>query len=148
MIRTMPIFRLRIGLILFSVLVLLVGTWTQASVPVAGSAVMMVICSDGAMKTVRLEGQGDHHRGPHECRHCQACDVPVLGPVPVAASASRLAWGPAGLSQLAADAALSWRANGRLARGPPFPSSRSRIFAAVLPRGSDEDWANARTIPA
>lgn len=146
MIRNTPIFRLRIGLILFSVLMLLAGSW--APMPVAGPAVTMVICSDGAMKTVRVDDQGDQQRGLHECRHCQACDAPILGPVPVALAAHEVGWGLADPVQPAADAALPWRADGWLARGPPFPSSRSRTLAAALPQGPDEDRANARTIPA
>lgn len=113
---------LRLCLAFLPVLMLLAGTGAQAFE--AAQAVTAVICSDGAMKTVRIGADGAADHGPQECRDCPACILPLAGGLPQAADPARPAdWRPLPYPCPISAAALSRKAPAPLSRGPPAPSS-------------------------
>lgn len=111
----------RLCLALLPVLGLLSGTWAQASMPPAGP-MTVVICSDGAMKTVRLDAQGEPGQAPQDCRDCPACVLPMsVGFAPITFPARPVA-GPSAVD-LPPGARLvpTLRTSAPLSRGPPIP---------------------------
>ena len=115
-------FLLRLCLAFLPVLMLLAGTGAQAFAETA-QAMTVVICSDGAMKTVRIGADGTADHGPAECRDCPACILPLAGGLPRAADPARAAdWRPLVHPRPVVAAALSRKAPAPLSRGPPPPA--------------------------
>lgn len=116
---------LRLCLAILPVLMLLAGTWAQGFAS-ASQAMTVVICSDGAMKTITLDPEDAGH-GPQDCRDCPACPLPLPLDLPQSADAAApLAWHQAVSSWRVTVPLLSRRAAAPLSRGPPFQAPRFR----------------------
>lgn len=118
MTRARPIPSLRLCMAILSVLAMLTGGWAQAFVPVA-EGMTEVICSDGVMKTVRLDAP-DGTPAQQDCNDCPACTVPApMALAPAADPARPLTWLPAAQPRPDARPILSRRLSEPLSRGPP-----------------------------
>lgn len=116
--------RLRLCLAILPVLMLLAGSWAQASLPVAGP-MTVEICSDGVMKTVRIEDPGAPAPAPHDCSDCLSCLLPVPADLAPDADLVRPAdWHPAFHPRPTAQAVPACRMAGFQSRGPPIQSLR------------------------
>lgn len=121
MIRAVALSRLRLCLAVLPVLMLLAGPWTQIS---AVEAMAIVICSDGAMKTVQVDANADRGSG-QECRDCPACIMPISTVRMQNSDSTRPTDWIAVFHPLAIDTGfLSRRAPGPLSRGPPIQLPR------------------------
>ncbi|WP_374300334.1 DUF2946 family protein [Paracoccus sp. (in: a-proteobacteria)] len=119
MTRAPCLLRLRLCLAILPVLMLLAATWAQASAPIVGP-MQVQICSDGVMKVVRMDPQGDPATVPHDCSDCPACTLPVpLGFAPDFALAVASIPLRAFHSSAVAQAVPPRRTGGSLSRGPP-----------------------------
>lgn len=111
---------LRLCLAVLPVLMLLAGSWGQSF---AAEAMTVVICSDGAMKTVRIDPDGKAGHGPQQCRDCPACVLPTAaGPAQAADPARPADWRAVPRPRPVAAALPSRKAQGPLSRGPPSPA--------------------------
>lgn len=111
--------RLRLCLAILPVLLLLAATWAQASAAVAGP-MQVEICSDGVMKTVWMDSQGEPATVPHDCSDCSACTLPVsLGFAPEIALVVAWVGCRACHSSAAAQVVPPRRTGGSLSLGPP-----------------------------
>lgn len=118
--------RFQLCLTVLSVLMLLAGPWAQGFAT-ASEAMTVVICSDGAMKTVTVDAQGKAGHSPRECRDCPACILPMAADLAQAADLTRPTdWRAAVHPQAIATVVLSRRAPGPLSRGPPIQTPRFR----------------------
>ncbi|WP_207102974.1 hypothetical protein [Paracoccus shandongensis] len=108
-------FLLRLCLAILPVLMLLAGGTGFA--PPAG-AMAVVLCGDGAMKTVMVDPGTGHD--PQDCRDCPACTPPMPAVLAQAEGPARGAgWRPVLHPQGATPALLSHTAPGPLSRAPP-----------------------------
>ena len=109
---------LRLCLAILPALLLLMGPWAQG-VSTSAKAMTIVICSDGAMKTVQAVSE-DTGNSPQDCSHCPACILPVPSDPAQAAHVTRPTdWLPAVHRPEVVALVLSRRAAGPQSRGPP-----------------------------
>jgi hypothetical protein len=110
---------LRLCLAILPVPMLLMGPWAQG-VSTAAEAMTIVICNDGAMKTVRAVSDDTGHV-PQDCNDCPACILPVLSDPAQTAHVTRPTdWLPAAHRPQVAAVVLSRSARSPVAR-PPNP---------------------------
>ena len=116
------LFTLRLCLAFLPVLMLLAGTGAQAFAQ-AAEATVVVICSDGAMKTLRIGADGTADHDPQDCRDCPACLLPPAGGLAQASDPGHPAdWRPALYPRPITAALLIRKSPAPLSRGPPPPS--------------------------
>lgn len=149
MTRALPSALQRFCLTLLSVLAMMVGSWAQAAMPITGALSEMVICSEGAMRTVWLDAAGTERPAPHECRDCPSCDLPRLD-APAHAlrlipPAHRIMLADIPSAQVPVLRRHLWRPP---LRGPPLFTPRFGSLAAFLSDGGHRIGTNARTVPA
>lgn len=109
----------RLFLAILSAFLLAAPSWAQATQP-GHPAVFATICSDGEVRTVRLDNGGGPAPSGQDCRDCPACFLPLsLNSVPFDVAGRPEAWLRHKDILPRKQAAMPVRATDALSRAPP-----------------------------